>query len=161
MADGVGAGHGARAELRRATIACSAIDVALGVELSKAARMLARRSSTPSWPAASSWSTDGHDARGAGARGEQRLRRVEHVRRRDADAVGLQPPHGAERLLDERELDDDLVGDLRELLAVAIRARWRRWSGRREDGTVHEAAQLGEVRARRRRRRRRRAARAR
>ena len=57
------------------------------------------------------------------ATGEQRLRGVEDVRADDADAVGLQAAHGAERLLDERQLHDDLVGELRELRAVTIRAR--------------------------------------
>jgi hypothetical protein len=87
------------------------------------------------------------DARGAGPRGEERLRGVEYLRGRHAHAVGLQSTHGAQRLFDEGQLHDDLVGDLRKLLPVSVRVRRIDGVNRSEDGPMHEAAQFGEVRA--------------
>ena len=60
---------------------------------------------------------DGNDAR---ARRKQRLRRGEHERRRNAYTLGRQSMNGFDDVLDERNLDDDLVGELRELPRVAI-----------------------------------------
>jgi hypothetical protein len=45
----------------------------------------------------------GDDARGAGGARDETLRAVVDLRRRHADAVGLQAAHGAERLLHERQ----------------------------------------------------------
>ena len=56
----------------------------------------------------------------AGLRGEQRLRGGEDERRRDANAVGREARDRAQTILEHRHLDDDVVGDLRQLFSVAI-----------------------------------------
>jgi hypothetical protein len=60
-----------------------------------------------------------HRAR-ARLRSEQRLRCVEDQKARDAYAIVRQPAHGTDRILDERHLNDDLIGQPGEIFAVAI-----------------------------------------
>jgi hypothetical protein len=82
--------------------------------------------------------------RGAGARGEQRLRGAEHERRGHANAVRGEPVNRLDGVLDERHLDDHVVGKLGELAAVAVRVLRRHRVHGRQHRPFDESRDLPE-----------------
>jgi hypothetical protein len=92
-----------------------ALDVAVVEELAHVAHRRRRLLANASiW--CSGTTTDG--ARRLG--GEQRLRGAEDERGRHPHALAREPPDRGHRVVDERHLHHEVVGDARELAAVAV-----------------------------------------
>jgi hypothetical protein len=116
--DRVGACEAARGEIRRAARVCRD-EVALGARaVEQEARLVDDDDAVLPQPV-ELVDGDRHGGRARLAR-EQRLRGVERERRRDAYALAGEAADRHHRVVHERHLDDDAVGDLRELAAVAV-----------------------------------------
>src|SRR4051812_48188210 len=87
----------------------------------------------------------GDDGTRARLGGQQSLSCGEYEQARDSNAIARQSSHGADGVLDQGYLDDDLIGEARELTSILIHVLAVDRVDRDVHRSVHNAADLGKL----------------